>query len=246
MNAEIALDGAVVDERSGQEVAPERQAELLYLGWCIGNSRGKMTHDAEQLFGGNLPDAEVGQHVVHAEGIEILLHVLQPLVEPCRQVLVLPVVGRYSPVLPLQGEGIGRGAHTAVEVEEGRMEGGLGTASTHADGQVAFQQDTFRACIVGSTLQLQMQMILRETGQVRLGWPRGMTGMPCGVWVKPLLIGLIPLLVVGRVERQPALLHEECLQILALHHVHSLVVAVIQRVQLVLPTMVVGHQLAVA
>ena len=82
MDAERTLNDTVVDIRLGVEFPTERQSEIFYLANRQGKCRREMSQHAMHSINGNLPNTEVAQHMVHAQGIKILLHVMETAAEP--------------------------------------------------------------------------------------------------------------------------------------------------------------------
>ena len=144
-----------------------------------------MPHQAAPTGNGNLPDAEPADDVVYAEGIEIPAHDAQAALPPGVPVGLhgLPVVGGEAPVLAVGAEIIGRSPGRAVQVEQFRMEMGLGAVGTYADGQVAFEIDPVGTCITHLFAQLLIQMVLHPDIVFRL--QAVAPGAECRILIQP-------------------------------------------------------------
>ena len=86
MHAEEALQHTIIDKRAGKEILAERQPEVLYLANGHRDGRREMSQEPEDCIHRNLPDTEEPQHMIDADGIEILLHPAQTAMEPVYQV----------------------------------------------------------------------------------------------------------------------------------------------------------------
>ena len=246
MNAEKFVDEPVVDERARVEFFAERQPEVFYLGNGQRQRGREMSQHTVDSIGRNLPDAEESQHVVDADGVEILLHVVQAATEPLDQ-FRSPMIGRESPVLALLREDVGWGTGRCLHVEQFRMLARFHTVATDTDGQIAFQYDTLRTGIVCSVLQLSVQQILHEIDVVQrnrrhlimlddLGFP------PFCVRLQPILIVCDKCLVFSRLQCFLTLFLEECHEVFVLHAVNGFIVAIGQGVQFLTATLELRHR----
>ena len=184
--------------------------------------------------------------MVYAQGVEILLHVLHAPLEPLADgelaldlgllVLLVPMVGREAPVLPLRRELIGRCPSLRVQVEEFGMLACLHAVAIDPDGQVALQHHALRAGIVGSGLQLGVQQILHVADVVVVLLAE------LGIGFQPVLVGLYEVLALPGSKHTGSLFLVECLQVFVLDSLHRLVVAIRQGVQFQTATLKLGHQ----
>ena len=169
------------------EVAPDKPAKAKAVQFFGAIRQGgiEVPLEAAPTGNGNLPDAEPADDVVYAEGIEIPAHDAQAALPPGVPVGLhsLPVIGGEAPVLAIGAEIIGRSPGRAVQVEQFRMEMGLGAVGTHADGQVAFEIDPVGTCITHLFAQLLIQMVLHP--DVVFGLQTVAPGAECRIFVQP-------------------------------------------------------------
>ena len=119
----------------------ERKSGCLDFFRRIGESRIEMAVKSSLFTSGNLPDTEPTDHMVDAESIEIAAHMTQAALPPGIVVLFhgFPVVGGETPVLPFCRKEIGRRSCGRIEVEQFRMEEGVGAVAAYPDGQVSLE-----------------------------------------------------------------------------------------------------------
>ena len=166
-----------------QAVAAEAQ-RIQFFG-AIRQGGVEMPHQAAPAGNGNLPDAEPADDMVYPERVEIPAHDTQAALPPGVPVGLhgLPVVGGEAPVLAIGAEIIGRSPGRAVQVEQFRMEMGLGAVGTHANGQVAFEIDPVGTCITHLFAQLLIQMVLHPDIVFRL--QAVAPGAECRILIQP-------------------------------------------------------------
>ena len=156
MHAEQTVKDLVVDERTCEEILTEGKTEILNLSYGHRERRREMPHLSKHSILRNLPDAEEAQHMIYADGIEILRHPTEATTEPRRQALLIPSICREAPGLPVLREGIRWSPHLTVKVEELRMERCLYTFVIDPDRKIPLDKDTLRTSFICSSLQLQM------------------------------------------------------------------------------------------
>ena len=171
MKAEDALEHPVVDEGLRKQFLPEGQTEILYLALCHRQRRGEMAQQSEDGLLRNLPDAEEAQHMVYADGIEVLFHPAQTLSEPSGKWKKgsgrsLPIIGRESPILSVLRETVWRRTGRSVETEELWMQGCLHTIAIDTNRHIALQYHAILPGIVGSGFQLKVKVVLGEVDDV--------------------------------------------------------------------------------
>ena len=100
--------------------------------------------------------------MVDAVGIEVVGHLgeaaCKPMIAFSRH--GLPVVGGESPVLSISSEGIRWSTGLALKAEEGGVAPCLYASTADADGDVALEHYAMLVSIVGSALELLVQVIL--------------------------------------------------------------------------------------
>ena len=176
MDAENLIEDGIIDEGMRIDILPERQAHLLYLLGTHGQGRLIVAHCSIDGCLRNLPHAEEPDDMVNAEKVEVLLHPLEPAAEPCcdselrhrfpgnfgifGSFRILQAVSGESPILAIGMIYVWRRTCLHVQMEEFRMLPRLHTIAIDADGQVALERYALAAGIVGSRLQLFVQMIL--------------------------------------------------------------------------------------
>ena len=120
-----------------------------------------MAQQPEESLLRNLPHTEEAQYVVDADGVEVLLHPTQALSEPRNNSRrFLPIISGESPVLTIGREIVRRCTCGAVETEELRMSSSLHTLTIDTDRYITFQRHPMLAGIVGSGLQLEVEVVL--------------------------------------------------------------------------------------
>ena len=180
MNAEQPFEHAVVYKRTGEEILAERETEVLNLADGHRECRGEMPQEPEYRIARNLPDAEETQYMIDTDRIEVLLHPKAAAAEPGGQFLA-PPIGWEAPVLTILRERIRRGTRLRFQVEELRMETGLGAVAIDTDGYIALDDDTLLTGIIGCSLQLQMEVILDVIDQTDRHRLARMADCPLGV-----------------------------------------------------------------
>ena len=181
--------------------------------------------------------------MVDADGVEVLFHPLHPLVEPAtntRTDLGLPSVCGEPPVMSQRRIGVGGRSRLEVEIEQVGVLCGFGADAVDADGHVALQRHARAAGIVGSSLQLQLQVVLDVIDESGGEWSSKFS-----VRLKPPLVFVKPMLELLCGQQLLATLGKDVGHILALHAMDGLVVGLRLRVQLALLAAVGDHLLAI-
>ena len=191
-----------------------------------------MTQKAKNGIDRDFPDAEESQDVINTEGIEVLRHPVEAFPEPRNQVCeIIPIIGGKAPVLTVLGEGIGRSTCLRIEIEERRMSLGLHTVEIDADGDITFQDDAFGTGIVGSSLQLEVKVVLGEVDSGLSGFS-GFSGMarmarqPLGIGLEPIAVGSEPRFELLGIEGLTSTLLKEIIDKFRLHTVDRLVITI--------------------
>lgn len=111
----------------------------------------------------NLPNAEEAENVVDAIGGEIGRHLCKTLFPPPIVVTAhrLPVVGGETPVLSVDGKGIGRRTGLAVEVKQVGFCPRLDRTGGDTDGDVALQHYIVLLSIGTDCRELCVQDVLQ-------------------------------------------------------------------------------------
>ena len=109
-----------------------------------------------------LPYAEEAQQMVDTVGIEIVGHLGEALSKPvvtlgCHST---PIVSGEAPVLPVSSKSIGRSTGLTLQAEESGMAPCLHTGAADADGDISLEYHAMAMGIVGSMLELLMQVVL--------------------------------------------------------------------------------------
>ena len=214
MHTKKSLKHTIVDKRTCEEILAERQTKILYLAHRHRKGWREMPQQSEDSIQWNLPDTEEAQYMVDTDGIEILLHPAQTLVEPFHQrqlfcfhfSFLTPVVGGESPVLAIEREVIRWCTRLGIKMEELRMSSSLYTLTIDTDGDITLDEDPFLTSIVSCRLQLEMEVILEEINLLsRIRW----TSNPLGIRFEPILIFSKPLFEFFRIERLLSLFLKE-------------------------------------
>ena len=121
-----------------------------------------MSHHSVFIGRRYFPYSEESQHVVDAEGIEVLAHLPQAAFPPGKVVFShrIPIVCGEAPVLSVAGEIIGRCPGTGVEVEKFRMKMRIGAVGAHAYRKIAFKGYAFASGIGDFFAQLLVEVEL--------------------------------------------------------------------------------------
>ena len=120
MDAKQTLNQSIVDEGLSIQFLTEWQTKILYLVNSQRQRGREMTQHAVNSIGRNLPDAEVAQYVVDAQGIKILRQVTETMFQHAEQRLI-PMVCGEAPVGTSWPVGIGNCSRLRICIEEFRM-----------------------------------------------------------------------------------------------------------------------------
>ena len=266
MDAEDAVEYAVVDERTGVELFVEGQPHLLYFLAAHGQRRTEVAHRGIDGRRGNLPHAEESDDVVDAEGIEILLHPLEAAAEILvdgdgRRVMggggfllsITPSIGGESPVLSVGMIDVGWRSRLHVEIEEFGVFPSLHAVAAKSDGEVAFQRNAFAAGIVGGFKELDVQVILNEIVEFDKRFTLLLVGIRAVALHAEFCIVGQPVFVLGKegleglaIQHAFAIFLEGFIQVGPLHAVDGQVVAVAQGIQFPSLAGILQHELLVA
>ena len=163
MNAKQAVENTIINKRTRQEFFPERQSEVLYFARSQRQGWREVAKQSEDCILRHFPNAEEAQHMVDTDGIKVLFHPAQTTTEPIHEVdlaFAIPVISREAPVLTIQRKCVRRCARGTIHVEEFRMGSRFHALTIHTNRYVALQNHTLRTGIIGSCLELAMEMIL--------------------------------------------------------------------------------------
>ena len=112
-----------------------------------------------------------------------------------------------------------------MHVEQFRMLTCLDAVAIDADGQVAFEDNTLRTSIVGSSLQLRMKQVLDVVNEVWSQMDEGRCDK-LGIGFKPISIISNKFLIARCFRCFITLFLEELLEVFELHATYGFVVAV--------------------
>src|ERR1700733_8564754 len=148
----------------GIPVIIEPDVPLLELHPMDGNSRVKMAQDPFHHFHRDAPDTKESQDMIDAEPVEIIAHVRETALPPGVTVFLhfLPVVGRKTPVLPLDGEVVGRSAGLHIHMVKPWFHPGITAVAVDTDGDIALQDDAVLVRMIDRIAQLEVKMVLDE------------------------------------------------------------------------------------
>ena len=162
--AEHIAEEVRADIGFGQTVPVEAYTLCAEVIVGIGQRRNEMSAEAPYIGLAHLPYTEEAEDMVHAVGIEIILHLAEPRLPPCEVILrhLIPVIGREAPVLSACIEVIGRSTGTGVEIEQLRIDGCIHGVGTDTDRYIALHGYTnamgvcycVRQLLVGMELQI--------------------------------------------------------------------------------------------
>ena len=161
VESEESLQHTVVDERPREEILTERESEVFYLTRRHRQRWREMAQQSEESLLRDLPYTEKAQYVVDADGVEVLLHPTQALPKPRDNGgRFLPIISGESPVLTIGREIVRRCTCGAVETEELRMNSSLHTLTIDTDRYITLQRHPMLTGIVGSSFQLEVEVVL--------------------------------------------------------------------------------------
>src|ERR1700733_15785836 len=91
----------VIDKRLAIALIIEPNAVLAELNEVYWKAGDKMTHDPLFCMSRDTPDPEEPKYVIDTKRIEVVAHLLKPLLPPCKMILLhlFPVVSGKAPVL---------------------------------------------------------------------------------------------------------------------------------------------------
>src|SRR5687768_7936780 len=100
----------VGDKRFTKTLIVEPDTILSELNKMDRQAWHKTTHDALYGMYGHTPDTEEAQYVIYTKCVEVIAHLLKPLLPPAKAIFLhlFPVVGGKFPVLAHSREVIGR------------------------------------------------------------------------------------------------------------------------------------------
>ena len=142
----------------------EGQPESLDLVRGERQRRSEMSAEAAHIIEGDLPNAEEPKDMVYAEAVEVFAQLLESRLPPSKAIALhhLPVVSREAPVLPHDGEVVGRRTGLLLWIEARRVSPRIHACPIDTDRQIALEDHTPAARIVGHVAELRVQDILQE------------------------------------------------------------------------------------
>ncbi len=113
----------------------------------------------------NLPYPEESEEVVDAVCVKKVSHFAKTGFPPSKSVLahLFPVVGRESPVLPVDCESIRRCTGACIKVEEFGTHPCINACAAHPDWNIPFEGNSGTVAMGSHLTQLRVKMILEET-----------------------------------------------------------------------------------